>query len=192
MVDLIAPDATRHDEWAAMLREFREATTDSRDDVWECAGGIDGSGFTRGSTVDVTPEGFAAYVADRARQGDTRVPPAPGLVHCSFLWVVDDGELVGHLALRHALNEFLYEIGGHIGYSVRPSARGRGLAKSALKLGLDEAAKRGIAPALVCCATTNDASRAVIETCGGQFDDIRDDSRRYWFGDDPRPSEPTA
>lgn len=192
MIELIAPDAARYDEWAAMLREFRDATTDSRDDVWECAGGIDGSGFTNGNTVDLTRDGFAAYLADRERQNDTEVTPPAGFVHCSFFWIVDDGELVGFLALRHALTEFLFEGRGHIGYCVRPSARGRGLAKAALKLGLDEAANRGIAPVLVCCFETNDASRAVIEACGGQFDDIRDGSRRYWFGDAPRPTGPTA
>lgn len=119
-------------------------------------------------------------------------PPHTGLVHCSYFWIVDDGALVGHLALRHALNEFLYELGGHIGYSVRPAARGRGIAKEALKLGLAEAAALDIAPVLVCCAQTNGASRAVIEACGGQLEDVREDSRRYWFGDGPRPTGPTA
>ena len=192
MIELIAPDAARYDDWSAMLREFRDATTDSRGDHWVCAGGMDGSGFFAGTDVDITPDGFAAYVEDCARQGNTMWPPHTGLVHCSYFWIVDDGALVGHLALRHALNEFLYELGGHIGYSVRPAARGRGIAKEALKLGLAEAAALDIAPVLVCCAQTNGASRAVIEACGGQLEDVREDSRRYWFGDGPRPTDPTA
>ena len=40
----------------------------------------------------------------------------------------DRGVLLGFLSVRHELNEFLLEEGGHVGYSVRPSARRRGLA----------------------------------------------------------------
>ena len=40
--------------------------------------------------------------------------------------------MLGAIALRHELNDFLLTIGGHIGYGIRPSARRRGLAAFAL------------------------------------------------------------
>ena len=43
--------------------------------------------------------------------------------------------MIGFLAIRHTLNDFLLELGGHIGYSVRPARRGQGHATRALALG---------------------------------------------------------
>lgn len=43
-------------------------------------------------------------------------------------WIVDEaapGEVLGSIHLRHELNDWLLAEGGHIGYGVRPSARGR-------------------------------------------------------------------
>lgn len=185
MIRLVLPDAGRYAEWKAAFDEYG-------------AGPKDGTGYVA-APVDTSEEAFADYLADRAREGDNALIPALGRVHCTYFWVVDDdaadGEpqgLLGFLSLRHGLTAALLESHGHIGYSVRPAARGRGVAKAALRAGLVEAAKLGIAPVLVSCSVDNDASRAVIEACGGQFDDIRHGSRRYWFGDEPRPTSPTA
>ena len=46
-----------------------------------------------------------------------------------------DGQAVGFLNLRLRLNDHLLQEGGHIGYSIRPSARGKGLAKEQLRQG---------------------------------------------------------
>ena len=40
-----------------------------------------------------------------------------------------DGQAVGFLNLRLRLSDYLLEVGGHIGYSIRPSERGKGYAK---------------------------------------------------------------
>jgi predicted acetyltransferase len=78
-------------------------------------------------------------------------------------------------------------VGGHIGYSVRPGARRRGVATAALAQGLEIAAALGIDPVLVTCDTDNTASRRTIEGAGGSLEDIRDGKRRYWIGDGERP-----
>ena len=92
-----------------------------------------------------------------------------------------DGQAVGFLNLRLCLNDFLLEEGGHIGYSIRPSERGKGYAKEALRQGLQVAKEKNIKKALVTCSTENPASRAVIVANGGVFEDVRNGVERYWI-----------
>ena len=92
-----------------------------------------------------------------------------------------DGKAVGFLNLRLRLNDFLLEEGGHIGYSIRPSERGKGYAKEALCQGLQVAKGKNIKQALVTCSTENPASRAVILANGGIYEDVRNGTERYWI-----------
>ena len=92
-----------------------------------------------------------------------------------------DGKAVGFLNLRLRLNDFLLEEGGHIGYSIRPSERGKGYAKEALCQGLQVAKGKNIKQALVTCSTENPASRAVILANGGIYEDVRNRTERYWI-----------
>ena len=92
-----------------------------------------------------------------------------------------DGQAVGFLNLRLRLSAYLLEEGGHIGYSIRPSERGKGYAKEALHQGLQVAKEKNIHRALVTCSTENPASRAVILANGSQFEDVRNGTERYWI-----------
>ena len=92
-----------------------------------------------------------------------------------------DGQAVGFLNLRLQLNDYLLQEGGHIGYSIRPSARGKGLAKEQLRQGLQVAKSKNIKCALVTCDCDNAASRAVILANGGALEDIRAGKERYWI-----------
>lgn len=92
-----------------------------------------------------------------------------------------DGQAVGFLNIRLCLNDFLLEEGGHIGYSIRPSERGKGYAKEALRRGLQVAKGKNIKRALVTCSTENPASRAVILANGGELEDVRNGTERYWI-----------
>ena len=92
-----------------------------------------------------------------------------------------DGQAVGFLNLRLRLSAYLLEEGGHIGYSIRPSERGKGYAKEALHQGLQVAKEKNIHRALVTCSTENPASRAVILANGGELEDVRNGTERYWI-----------
>ncbi|MFG2800302.1 GNAT family N-acetyltransferase [Streptomyces pseudovenezuelae] len=61
----------------------------------------------------------------------------------------------------------MLELGGHIGYVIRPGA------PVCRQLGVDRA--------LVTCDVTNTASRKVIEANGGEFEDRRGGKLRYWI-----------
>jgi len=82
-------------------------------------------------------------------------------------------------------NGFLLDARGHIGFSVRPSARRRGLATWAAGKVLDEAPRLGLERVLITCEEDNPGSRRPIEKNGGVLEDIRDTelgrTRRYWI-----------
>jgi predicted acetyltransferase len=111
---------------------------------------------------------------------------APGRVPGSQFWLVSDRRMVGCSRLRHWLTEELEYEGGHIGYDIRPSDRGRGLGTSLLRLTMAQAAARGIIQVRITCDAGNRASIRVIEKNGGRLDAIVRSRRReamicqYW------------
>ena len=126
------------------------------------------------------PTGFAAFtrrLQDLARPG-TQFPA--GMVATTTLWWVDGCDYLGRLSIRHELNDWLREFGGHIGYVVRPSARRRGNARAMLTAALPIVHGLGIDPALVTCDDANVGSRRVIESNGGVFESQREEKLRFW------------
>ena len=107
-------------------------------------------------------------------------------VPASFLVAESHGEIVGRASIRHELNASLSEIGGHIGFGVRPGFRRRGFATEILRQALVVARANGVDAALLTCDEDNVASAAVIERLGGVLQDTRRDGagvlmRRYWI-----------
>ena len=88
----------------------------------------------------------------------------------NYLLVDESGKVYGFCSLRHHLKGELINIGGNIGYSIRPTERGRGYGKLQLKLALIEAEKLGIEKALVTCRENNIGSKKTIESCLGVAD----------------------
>ncbi|GLZ00365.1 GNAT family N-acetyltransferase [Actinoplanes sp. NBRC 103695] len=172
MTELIEPTTALHRSWLASLEDWGRGVHQ------------DGSGIRDFDDFD-SPEGFARFVRRLHDEADPDIDPEPGRVDTAYWWMAEGDTILGSISLRHELNDFLLEQGGNIGYGVRPSARGRGLAGWALHEVLGKARDRGLSKALVTCHVTNPASRRVIERAGGVFEDIRDGrlgpTRRYWF-----------
>ena len=77
--------------------------------------------------------------------------------------------IIGCLCLRHRLTPALRQMGGHIGYDVRPSKRNRGYGTTLLALTLVQARGFGFSGVLITCDTDNFASVRVIEQNGGKL-----------------------
>lgn len=129
-------------------------------------------------------EPWPAYLArlERLRLG-VEVPK--GWVPATFLVAEVDGQVVGRASIRHHLNPYLSEVGGHIGIGVRPGFRRRGYATAILRQSLADAASTGLARVLVICDAPNLGSIKVIEGCGGVLEDVAPahrsaHQRRYW------------
>lgn len=111
-----------------------------------------------------------------------------GFVPETFLLAFAEGELVGRVSIRHTLNDFLVQVGGHIGYCVRPGFRRCGYATEILRQALVALRALGVDEALVTCDDDNLASARTIERCGGVLDDLVESptggpvKRRYWIG----------
>ena len=66
-----------------------------------------------------------------------------GFVAHSTFWLVRyDAEVVGVSNIRHTLTPALRQVGGHIGYGIRPSARARHLRQAERRIGEDHRAQR--------------------------------------------------
>lgn len=105
----------------------------------------------------------------------------------STYWLIDNNEMVGVVNIRHCLTELLFKAGGHIGYGIRPSKRGKGYATKILSLALEKSKELHLDKVLLVCNSTNAASNKVILNNGGISDeDFIDEQnnilKRYWIG----------
>jgi predicted acetyltransferase len=173
MPELVDPTVAVRASFVAAMQEFADEGR---------AGGESMAGRALAEWGDrwAADEGFAAYVAGVVRDREEDAPRRPGWVPCTTLWWVDGSTYLGRIAIRHRLTPTLWEIGGHIGYDVRRSARRQGHATAMLAAALPVVAALGIDPALVTCDDANVASRKVIEANGGVLEDQRGVKLRYW------------
>jgi predicted acetyltransferase len=170
--ELIYPTVRLRDSWLAAREE------------WGLSADQPGSGLHADDDVD-NVAGFSAWVRRLADEANTALPSRAGRVHADYWWIVEDQAYLGAITLRHALTDFLLRAGGHVGYGLRPSARGRGLAAWALRAILPRAQQLGLDRVLVTCDDANLASARTIEKVGGVLEDVRQTerglTRRYWI-----------
>jgi predicted acetyltransferase len=171
-MELIEPSVRYKDSFIGAVKEFQSdsdyANRYQQISATELEGDFDAYvvrevGYSRGENL---PEGYVPY---------------------SNFWLVDGGEFIGRVSVRHALTEYLKKFGGHIGYDIRPSKRRHGYGKEILRLALAKAKAIGIERVLITVDVTNAASRKIVEKNGGILGDqipnpvTGSDFMRYWI-----------
>ncbi len=110
-----------------------------------------------------------------------------GKVPATELLCVRGGRILGMLQIRHRLNAYLEQYAGHIGYSVRPSERRKGVAKRMLALALPLCRQLGLQRVMIACQPWNEGSRRTILANGGIYEktvhepERNVDLERYWI-----------
>jgi len=161
------------EEYIGAIRAYRQELLDYNSPFDGCGGLMD---F----------EDVAAWVTQCRLFETEETKPNPDWVIAEQFMLVRDGRVLGMLNFRLELNDFLAECGGHIGYSIRPTERRKGYAKTMLALALKECPRGlGVSRVLLTCKADNAGSYKTIEACGGQFERMTQmdgqDLKRYWI-----------
>lgn len=104
-----------------------------------------------------------------------------------FFVRTSDDKIIGMINIRHKLNEFLFNEGGHIGYSIRPTERKKGYGTLILKSALQKCRELNLNKVLITCDKTNVASAKVIQNNNGMLENevfsetFSEVIQRYWI-----------
>lgn len=140
----------------------KEAAIEYTNEFYEYKSDINGSGGLH-RFLDNYEGWLLKLEEDYARMPDEEKVPSKTY----FLIRSNDDKPVGMINIRLALNERLKRFGGHIGYSIRPTERGRGYNKINLYLGLKICKDHGIETVLMDADKDNPASWKTMEALGG-------------------------
>ena len=132
---------------------------------------------------------FDEWLEESNKLTDKDYAYSKGLVPANTYFLIreDDNKLIGMIDLRYELNDYLRNIGGHIGFSVRPTERQKGYNKINLYLCLLKAQEYGLDKVLITCADYNEGSRKTILSLGGVFEkntfdeDDNEEMELYWI-----------
>lgn len=125
-------------------------------------------------------EDYLTALAIREKGNDRWLPST------NYFLVSDQDYILALVDIRHELNDFLLNVGGHIGYSVRPSERRKGYATRILAKALEKCKELNMTRVLVTCDEDNIGSAKTILNNGGVEDESFPEAdgnvkRRFWI-----------
>ena len=102
-------------------------------------------------------------------ENDEKIVPSEESVPSKTYFFIreSDNKIIGMTHIRLTLNKMLADIGGHIGYNIRPSERQKGYNKIQLYLALIECQKNGLDIIMIDCLKDNLGSSKTIISLGG-------------------------
>ena len=171
-ISLVRPDISHKEAAREFIAEFREHNSTPN-----------GSGG-----LDRYSEDYEGWLGKLEREADEKTVES-GKVPADTRFAIrkEDSKLIGMINIRHRLNDFLLNRGGHIGYCIRPLERGKGYATEMLGLGLGLCRELGLERALVTCDRNNIPSARTIQHHGGILENEvfnKESSsyvQRYWI-----------
>jgi predicted acetyltransferase len=171
MLDLVKPTVRLHGSWLDAHNEW--------------GAGVHEDGFGLLATDEVESSvGFATWVQRLSGKSESAEQGVANGERCEYRWIVDDDRVFGGIALRYGDDEVVQRL-GNVGYGIRPSQRGRGLATWALTHMIGEALAVGLNRLLLICEHDNVASAKTIAANAGIAENNPDPGlgrvRRYWI-----------
>ena len=111
---------------------------------------------------------YDVWLKQLADNSDKSTVNKDWVVSSTFLGIREsDNRMVGIIDIRHELNDFLREYGGHIGLGIRPSERRKSYAAQMLEKALTYCKELGLEKVMTACYKDNVASRNTILKNGG-------------------------
>ncbi len=160
--------------------EYKENLMEYKREFIENGDSMDGTAGLR--NAETFEEWYSAF-CDNLKEETVRAGLVPSNTYMAIS--TDDGRLIGMIDIRHRLNDYLLDFGGHIGYSVRKSERQQGYATEMLALALAECVKLNIYKILITCDKDNIASAKTIINNGAKLENEIPEgngiTQRYWI-----------
>ncbi|MBU5677675.1 GNAT family N-acetyltransferase [Alkaliphilus sp. MSJ-5] len=160
--------------------EYKEELMEYKREFIENEDSMDG---TAGLRTAKTFKDWYSVICDNLKEETVRDGLVPSTTYMAIS--TNDGRLIGMIDIRHRLNDYLLNFGGHIGYSIRKSERKQGYATEMLALGLTECVKLNIKKVLITCDKDNVTSAKTIINNGAKLENEIPEgngiTQRYWI-----------
>jgi predicted acetyltransferase len=167
-LELLRPDETMEEQYYDFIEE------------WEKSGEEIVPAAVRSRDMD-----YKTWLEKTCGKENRDICPAHLVPAHTYFLILENKRILGAVNIRHYLNEYLLNYGGHIGYGIRPSERRKGHAGIMLSMALPIAKELGIEKALITCDKNNIGSAKTIIKNGGilenEVEEEGEITQRYWI-----------